>query len=62
MKRYMSFIVVLFALVFVGCDANDGAMEKAGEKVDETTTDIGNAVEDLCEDAKDKLNSKNSDC
>lgn len=37
----------------VGC-ASDGPLENAGESIDEAATDMGNAVEDACENATDE--------
>lgn len=54
-------ISVLFFAVSA-CDSNDGAMEKAGEAIDQSATDAGNAVEDVCEKAKEGVNAKDTDC
>lgn len=44
--------VCAFALVGIaGCDANDGPMEKAGEKVDHA----GDKMQDKMDDAKDAV-------
>ncbi len=52
--------VMLFAIT--ACDSNDGAMEEAGEKIDNAASDLGNKVEDACEDMKEGLNTKDTDC
>lgn len=44
------------------CDNNDGPMEQAGERVDETATDVGNAIEDKCEEAKKQAGAEDTDC
>ena len=54
-------LMMVVGLVFsvVACD---GSAENAGERVDEAASDAGNAVEDLCEDVKEGVNAKDSDC
>ncbi len=44
------------------CDSNDGPVERAGERVDETATDVGNAIEDKCEEAKEQAGAEDTDC
>ena len=44
------------------CDSNDGPMEKAGESVDKAATDLGNKVEDTCEETKDAVGMKDTRC
>lgn len=57
---------MLAALVFcvglAACDLNEGPAERAGESVDEAATDVGNAIEDKCEEAKDSLGMQDSRC
>lgn len=45
-------ILALFAIVLsLGLTAcEQGPMESMGESIDNTATDLGNAVEDACED------------
>ena len=52
--------VMLFAVS--ACDSDDGAMEKAGKTIDKAATDLGNKVEDACEDLKAGLNANDPDC
>lgn len=54
--------MALLLLAIAACDANQGPMEEAGEKIDETTTDMGNKVEDACEEAKEGMGAKDTDC
>ena len=61
MIKILSMISVML-FVITACDSNDGPMEKAGEKIDNATTDLGNNVEDACENLKEGLNAKDSDC
>ena len=56
----VSTIVLCAALA--ACENNDGPMEKAGERVDEMTTDVGNAVEDACENAKEGAGAADTRC
>ncbi|WP_250655583.1 hypothetical protein [Alkalimarinus coralli] len=52
-------MVIGMAFTVVACD---GSAENAGERIDEAATDAGNTVEDLCEDAKEGMNAKDTDC
>jgi hypothetical protein len=60
-----AFIITLLAMPMVACDSNDGATEKAGEKVDnvvdetrdkldDAADEVKDGLEDACEDASDK--------
>jgi hypothetical protein len=42
------------------CDSNNA--EDMGEKLDKTVKDAGNAVEDACEDVKEGVDAKDTDC
>jgi hypothetical protein len=52
--------VLLSALFIFGCD--EGPMEEAGENIDNAATDLGNAVEDACEDVKEGAGAEDKDC
>lgn len=56
------FISVFFITFVLAACSEDGPMEQAGEKADQAIEDAGNAVEDSCEKAKEKLGSENTDC
>lgn len=60
LKLFGIISVMLFATT--ACDSSDGTMEEAGEKMDNVASDIGNEVEDACEDMKEGLNSKDPNC
>lgn len=67
MKKLTTLIKILSMISFMlfaitACDSDDGAMENAGEKMDNATTDLGNQVEDACEKLKEGLDAKDSDC
>lgn len=51
----------LFAFGIAACEQKSEA-EKVGEKIDDTVTDMGNAVEDACEDVKEGAGAKDEDC
>ncbi len=51
---------MLFAIT--ACDSNDGPLEKAGQSMDKAATDLGNKIEDTCEDMKKGMSAKNTDC
>lgn len=57
----MTFITIMLFTVSA-CDSNDGPLEKAGSSIDEAARDMGNKLEDACEDAKEGLNAKDTDC
>jgi hypothetical protein len=38
------------------------AMKDAGDKMGDMATDAGNAIEDACEEAKEGVNAKDTDC
>jgi hypothetical protein len=40
-------LLLPMSLSFLGCDANDGPAEKAGERIDEASEDIKSAVDDV---------------
>lgn len=52
--------VALIPLFFAAC--NDGEAEQAGEKIDKTLKDAGNAIEDKCEDIKEGVGAEDKDC
>jgi predicted small secreted protein len=47
-------VLILAGNVLTGCEANDGAAEKAGEKIDNAVENTGEAIEE----AGDKLREK----
>ncbi len=60
LKLFGIISVMLFATT--ACDTNDGTMEEAGEKIDNVASDVANEVEDACEDMKEGLDTKDTDC
>lgn len=56
----LALAIVGFGLA--GCDSDDGPLEKAGKSVDQATTDVGNKIEDKCEEAKDAAGMKDTRC
>ncbi len=54
--------VVCVCGFLAACDSNDGPLERAGERVDKAATDIGNAIEDKCEEAKEHAGAADTDC
>lgn len=59
-KTGLATIMLLSVLGLAAC--SDDSAENAGEQIDEVVTDAGNAVEDACEDIKDKANAEDTDC
>ncbi|GJM11688.1 MAG: hypothetical protein DHS20C12_00910 [Pseudohongiella sp.] len=52
--KYLALIALLGTLSLTAC--NEGPAERLGSDIDNAATDIGNAVEDACEDVS------NSNC
>ncbi|TVU83559.1 hypothetical protein FQP85_10285 [Pseudoalteromonas neustonica] len=54
-------MIALFASFFImGCEDNHA--EEAGERIDEAVTDVQNKVEDACEEVKEGVNAKETNC
>ncbi|WP_404340848.1 hypothetical protein [Pseudoalteromonas mariniglutinosa] len=53
-------IALLAGLFIVGCEDNNA--EEAGERIDEAVTDVQNKVEDTCEEVKEGVNAKETNC
>ncbi|WP_051085252.1 hypothetical protein [Hahella ganghwensis] len=60
LKNLVFIAVMLFTIT--ACDSNDGPLEKAGKSIDQAATDMGNKVEDACEDAKKNMNVEDARC
>lgn len=58
-KEVVPAIMFTCLLTLAACD---GDAENAGEKIDQSATDLGNKVEDACEDVKDGVNADDTDC
>ncbi len=52
---------LIATVLFTGCNDNTDA-EEIGENIDEAVTDAGNAVEDACENVKEKLKAEEENC
>lgn len=52
--------IILSAFLAAACD--DGPAENAGEELDDAASDLGNAVEDACEDIKESAGAEEKDC
>jgi hypothetical protein len=53
-------LTLIASLNLAAC--TDDKVENAGEKVDEVISDTGNAIEDACENVKDKVGTEDKDC
>jgi hypothetical protein len=62
MKKPLYLFLFLAIFSVAACDQNDGPLEKTGENIDEAYTDMGNAIEDKCEDIKKNANAEDTDC
>lgn len=58
LKNLIMAMTLALAVPFfiVGCDNNDGPMEKAGEKMDNAVEKTGEAIEDAGDKVKDSTN------
>ena len=52
---------VLLCAGMAACEQK-GPAERAGEKIDKAATDIGNAVEDKCEETKEAAGASDTRC
>lgn len=50
--KYLALLVVLSSLGLTACE--EGPAERIGADIDQAATDLGNAVEDACEDVSDQ--------
>jgi hypothetical protein len=57
----MLLVIAVTAFPLAACEP-EGPMERAGEEMDEAARDVGNAVEDACEDAKKGVDAADPDC
>lgn len=48
MMKNLAYFILLGALSLTACD--EGPAEEMGRDIDDAAKDLGNAVEDLCED------------
>lgn len=49
--KYLALMTLLAGLALTACD--DGSAENLGEEIDRTASDVGNAIEEVCEDITD---------
>jgi len=54
-------LMAVFTTGLVACEKK-GPAESAGEKIDNATTDLGNKIEDTCEEAKESAGAKDTRC
>lgn len=60
--KHLTVITLLLASMTFLSACEDNNAEEAGETVDEVMTDTGNAIEDACEDVKEGVEAKDTDC
>ena len=59
-KYLMTSLLTLIAVfTLTACTGN---AQSTGEKIDDIAADVGNAVEDACENVKETLKAKHTDC
>ncbi len=59
-KLVLSFFIAMTALSLSAC--SEGEAENAGERIDEAVSDVGNELEDACEQAKENMKLENDEC
>lgn len=62
LRRTTQMLAVLCVCGWLAACDTEGPAERAGERVDETATDVGNAIEDKCEEAKEQAGAEDTDC
>lgn len=60
--KNMGLIAMLLGSLVGMTACSDNNAEELGEALDQTVTDAGNAIEDACEDVKDGVDAKDTDC
>jgi hypothetical protein len=60
--KYLTILTILLASMTLLTGCGDDDAEDAGKKIDEVVTDAGNAIEDACEDVKEGVEAKDTDC
>lgn len=50
--KYLALMVFIATLGLTACEK--GPAEDLGEKIDDAATDVGNAVEDICDDVTNR--------
>lgn len=50
--KYLALLMLLGTLSLTAC--KDGGAENMGEEIDKAVKDVGNAIEDVCEDVTDQ--------
>lgn len=55
-------VLAMICFAVTACDSNDGPLEKAGQSIDKAATDMGNKIEDACEDIKKEANADDTNC
>lgn len=50
--KYLAFLTLLATLGLTAC--SEGPAESLGGDIDDAATDLGNALEDACEDVSDR--------
>lgn len=62
LRKLTLVLIAATALGGLAACENKGPAEKMGERIDETATDVGNAIEDKCEEAKEGMGADDTRC
>lgn len=63
MKNILLMATLLMSgFMLSACDVDEGGPEEMGENIEQTADDVGNDIEDACEDAKEGMNADDTDC
>ena len=60
--KHLSAMAILLASLGAVTACSENNAESVGEKIDQAATDAGNAIEDACEDVKEGVDAKDTDC
>lgn len=54
-KSILILSLVLLSFIITGCEQQQGPAERAGESIDQTLQDTGDAMDDASDDVKDSI-------
>lgn len=55
-------LLIVSSFAVVGCEADDGPAENAGEALDDAAGEASDAMEDACEEIQDGTDAESMDC
>lgn len=61
-KTAWAIMAIVGSGAFLTACEKEGPAERMGSKMDEAAEDVGNEIEDACEELKDKGGAENTNC